>query len=58
MTVSDLIKALADFSPASEVRVRPSSIDFCGDKIEKVYGVDGRTIYQGKVVFIQFEAPE
>ena len=57
MTVSDLIKALADFSPSSDVRIRPS-IDSCGDKVERVYGVDGRAIHQGKVVFIQREAPE
>jgi len=57
MTVSDLIKALADFSPTSEVRIKPS-IDSCGDKVDRVYGIDGREIHQGKVVFIVREAPE
>ena len=51
MIVSDLIKALADFSPTSEVRIKPS-LDSCGDAVERVYGVDGRAIHQGKVVFI------
>lgn len=57
MTVSELIKALADFSPSSEVRIKPS-IDSCGDKVKRVYGVDGRVINQGKVVFIVRDAPE
>jgi hypothetical protein len=57
MTVSELIKALADFSPSSEVRVKPS-IDSCGDKITDVYGVDSRSINQGKVVFILRDTPE
>jgi len=57
MNVSDLIKALADFSPSSEVRVISSMVS-CGDKIVGVRGVDGRAINQGKVVFIQREAPE
>jgi len=57
MIVSDLIKALADFSPTSEVRVKPS-LDSCGDAVERVYGVDGREIHQGKVVFIVREAPD
>lgn len=57
MTVSDLIKVLADFSPSSEVRIQPS-FDYYGDKIMDVYGVDSRPINQGKVVFIVRDTPE
>jgi len=57
MTVAELIKALVDFSPSSEVRIRPS-IDSCGDRVKRVYGVDAQPIKQGKVVFIERVAPE
>ena len=57
MIVSELIKALADYSPTSEVRIKPS-IDSGGDRIEQVYGVDARPIRRGKVVFIVREAVE
>ena len=52
MTVSDLIKALADFDPSAEVRIKPT-IDSRGEKIKRVYGYDGRSIRQGRAVFIE-----
>lgn len=57
MTVSELIKILANFSPSSEVRIQPS-MDSCGDKVTDVYGVDSRVINQGKAVFIVRDTPE
>jgi hypothetical protein len=57
MTVSELIKALADFSPSAEIRIVPS-IDVCGDRVLEVYGIDARPIRQGSVVIIKREALE
>jgi hypothetical protein len=57
MTVSDLIKRLVDFGPSAEVRINPS-LNSSGDKVERVYGVEARTVHHEKVVFIVREAPE
>jgi len=52
MTVSELIKALVDYSPTSEVRVKPA-VGGRAIAIKGVYGVDASPIGQGRLVVIE-----